>query len=338
MHQYTQVLPYCIANTLLAILLDWLNIHKGIDLGISSKGHSFLGLVVAFLIVSRANVSIGRYGEARNFLSQMYRCAMELTQNVMALSNDRLDNQANEWRFQVAYNTLLILRCITAVIMFQDSKIPCWELDEMSDDFAESLKQRLFVGDASSTRWAHATRDEAGENMRVPIIMAFELRTNIHAQRQFLTPPLETGQENKLLSSVDGFMGGYYGIRKFLTTPFPFPLVQMSRTFLFFYVFTVPFALVEASNKMVFHSILIFFFTFGFMGLEYVSIELDDPFGSDPNDFNCLRMTYVAFEDTYTTLLDVDGPEAADRLRRSMHAKIGDPEPEERAWLNSPSA
>lgn len=267
LHQYTQVLPYCIANTLLAILLDWLNIHKGIDLGISSKGHSFLGLVVAFLIVSRANVSIGRYGEARNFLSQMYRCAMELTQNVMALSNDRLDNQANEWRFQVAYNTLLILRCITAVIMFQDSKIPCWELDEMSDDFAESLKQRLFVGDASSTRWAHATRDEAGENMRVPIIMAFELRTNIHAQRQFLTPPLETGQENKLLSSVDGFMGGYYGIRKFLTTPFPFPLVQMSRTFLFFYVFTVPFALVEASNKMVFHSILIFFFTFGFMGL-----------------------------------------------------------------------
>jgi hypothetical protein len=51
----------------------------------------------------------------------------------------------------------------------------------------------------------------------------------------------------------------------------------------------------------------------------------------------CQR-TQVAFEDTYTTLLDVDGPEAADRLRRSMHAKIGDPEPEERAWLNSPSA
>lgn len=29
-------------------------------------------------------------------------------------------------------------------------------------------------------------------------------------------------------------------------------------------------------------------------GSEYVSIELDDPFGSDPNDFNCLRMTYVS--------------------------------------------
>ena len=27
------------------------------------------------------------------------------------------------------------------------------------------------------------------------------------------------------------------------------------------------------------------FITYGFLGLEYVSMELDDPFGSDPNDF-----------------------------------------------------
>lgn len=46
----------------------------------------------------------------------------------------------------------------------------------------------------------------------------------------------------------------------------------------------------------------------------------------------------MAFEDTYTTLLDVDGPEAADRLRRSMHVKIDDAVPEEQEWLNSPSA
>ena len=30
-------------------------------------------------------------------------------------------------------------------------------------------------------------------------------------------------------------MAGYYGIRKFLTTPVPFPLIQMARTFLFLY-------------------------------------------------------------------------------------------------------
>lgn len=27
------------------------------------------------------------------------------------------------------------------------------------------------------------------------------------------------------------------------------------------------------------------FITYGFIGLEYVSMELDDPYGNDPNDF-----------------------------------------------------
>lgn len=101
--------------------------------------------------------------------------------------------------------------------------------------------------------------------------------------------------------------------------------------------------------------------------VEYVSIELDDPFGSDANDFDCLRMTHVSyalasycafnsvlsfyltryysplswqafFEDTYTTLLDVDGPEAADRLRLKMHVKSDEPLPQEQLWLMSSSA
>ena len=36
---------------------------------------------------------------------------------------------------------------------------------------------------------------------------------------------------------------------------------------------------------------------------QYVSIELDDPFGTDPNDFNCLRMTYVSDANRLVLLL-----------------------------------
>jgi hypothetical protein len=34
--------------------------------------------------------------------------------------------------------------------------------------------------------------------------------------------------------------------------------------------------------------------TYGFMGLETVSIELDNPFGDDDNDFDNLGMAYVS--------------------------------------------
>ena len=57
----------------------------------------------------------------------------------------------------------------------------------------------------------------------------------------------------------------------------------MARTFLFFYVYTVPFALLSDSSNAVAHCIVIFILTYGFMGLEYVSIELDNPFGEDDN-------------------------------------------------------
>ena len=72
------------------------------------------------------------------------------------------------------------------------------------------------------------------------------------------------------------------------------------------------------------------------MGLEYVSIELDDPFGGDPNDFDNDRMASVEFEDTYTSIVDIDGQEWTDKLRRKMdggkHIK-GIPK-EARAWLH----
>jgi predicted membrane chloride channel (bestrophin family) len=38
---------------------------------------------------------------------------------------------------------------------------------------------------------------------------------------------------------------------------------------------------------------MVFVLTYGFIGLEVVAIELDNPFGNDPNDFNC-RYVVVA--------------------------------------------
>jgi len=72
----------------------------------------------------------------------------------------------------------------------------------------------------------------------------------------------------------------------FLTTPVPFPLVQMARTFLFLYVFTIPFVALTDDSGIVAHCIGIFVMTYGFVGLETVAIELDDPFGDDAIDFD----------------------------------------------------
>lgn len=79
--------------------------------------------------------------------------------------------------------------------------------------------------------------------------------------------------------------------------------------------------------------IIIIFLSFSFFKS---AIELDDPFGEDDNDFDNTAMALTAFEDTYLTINDVDGPEWVDKLRVKMHDK-NDSEnlATEQSWLLS---
>jgi predicted membrane chloride channel (bestrophin family) len=112
---------------------------------------------------------------------------------------------------------------------------------------------RSTLSSPEARRWAHGERSEWEETMRIPIHIAYLLRKSLHSQSKRLRTPISAAQENKLLGSVDSFMGGYYGMRKFLTTPVPFPLIQMARTFVFLYVFTVPFVLLSDTSSNFAH-------------------------------------------------------------------------------------
>ncbi len=52
--------------------------------------------------------------------------------------------------------------------------------------------------------------------------------------------------------------------------------------------------------------------------MEFVSIELDDPYGDDPNDFDILGMAKVAFDDIFICIYDADGKERAMALKKCL--------------------
>ena len=81
-----KVLPYCIANALLALSLQILKYQFDIDLGIVDKGHTMMTLFVSFLIVSRVSISLGRYNESRGHLGVMYREGREFVQNMVVFT------------------------------------------------------------------------------------------------------------------------------------------------------------------------------------------------------------------------------------------------------------
>lgn len=102
---------------------------------------------------------------------------------------------------------------------------------------------------------------------------------------------------------------------------------------MFLYVFTVPFVLLGDDSSAFAHCCMVFVITYGFVGLELVAIELDNPFGNDPNDFDHKAMAMTAYEDTYLTILDVDGPEWTDKLRLRMFDRTQQFYTSEQNWL-----
>ena len=218
--------------------------------------------------------------------SLTYRVALpgELIQNTVVFCNDQTSQEAKEWRLEMAYRSLLLLRTAMAVLNFSVREEVAWQLPELNGKERRIVQRSLLIN-PENLRYAIDENTEFEETMRVPVLISYMLVETITQQSKRLTTPLVLAQEMKLCSSVDSFMTGYHGLRKFLTTPVPFPLIQLSRTFLFLYVFTIPFELLTDSSTLAAHCFFVFLITMGFLGLETVAEELDNPFGDDANDF-----------------------------------------------------
>jgi len=65
-------------------------------------------------------------------------------------------------------------------------------------------------------------------------------------------------------------------------TPIPFPYVQLAKLFTFIFLFTLPFALVEDLGRLTVIASAIL--GLGYLGLDAIATEMEQPFGQDLND------------------------------------------------------
>jgi len=196
------------------------------------------------------------------------------------------------------------------------------EYQSSQKSVCEDADTELLIPDLANANWGHGKRTLLDQNLRAPIVLSLEVREAIVSNRQLLKKPLHLNEELFVMKFVSDFTTGYHGLMKLCTTPFPFPLVQMARTFLFFWLFTLPLSLMHGAEAPWKVMSTIFFTTYGFMGLEYVSMELDDPFGEDPSDFDDSGMAQLIYEDIYVLIYKTDGEESARSLRGLMGERM----------------
>lgn len=339
-----KVIPFCVANVALTIFLVWL-LNHGIDLTISEFGHEFMSVLVAFLVINKLSFTLGLYYELQGYLSKMNQASVELTQLACSYTKGYQAQEFKNWRLEVARQVLILLKVSVSVI-HRGGDNCAWDIPELQHNppilvLDHNESPVMASGDVGAHRYRSGTPKEIYEfgynlqsdkNLRVPIRIAQRLRDVITDRKHFPVDPLDTIQEHYLLDSVKEFMDAYYGVRKYLTCPLPLPLVQLGRIFVMFYVFTLPFALLSAELNLAYPqmTILICLTTYGFMGMELLFVELDDPFSEDPNDLPLTEEARAAGEDIVLNLLHADGRVAVDSLRKSFcFGKHRDGEPSE---------
>jgi predicted membrane chloride channel (bestrophin family) len=301
-----QVLPFCIVNVLWTCLIYHLQREGIADLAFKSgTGHTFMGLLVSFLVVSRSTISYHRFMEIRRHLAETYRSCREISQFTCVYTFKTKTPKAIEWRQDMAYRTILLLRVTMDTLRWSSENLSSWERSYNPEDKAS---RRL-------SSFSHGNRTLVDENFRASIMFSHILRELIMKHPEALGYTLHANEYRDLLHFVTAFNKAFHGFRVLIFTPYPFPLVQMTRMFLFFWVFSIPLVLVQQMESLWDTVVVVFFITFGFVGTEYVSMTLDDPFGNDANDIDEQGMAELVFEDIYFAICRTDGPVAAKKVR-----------------------
>ena len=335
---WPKVLPWCVVVMALTYLFVYLRKHNIVDVTIQdATGHNFMSILVSFLLVTRVTITYNRFMEARQNLQDLFLASRELIQYTCVLTNCNTSKAAQMWRQEVAYRIIVALRLAMAAVEFQSTGISGWDCVPSQDHLLMPLMldpndpcaadHKAREGEpALMQTLQHGTRTTFDENFRTPIVYMYHLREmileprkdeRILAQRNW-----HVNESLKLLAITSNFISAFHGLKKLVLTPFPFPLIQLNRIFLFAWCFSLPMVLMKEGDEVVELLVLVFFTTFGFLGLEMANIELDDPFGTDPNDFPSTRWAESVYEDVYLVIYKTDGYNAALKLRTRITEEI----------------
>ena len=166
-----------------------------------------MNMLVAFLLVTRINMSVSRYNNCRSCLGTMFLEIRDLLQNMFVLTRKMQEPADKAWRLETTYRALLLLRTTMAVIDYRTDNIPAWDVPELDPKESAQVK-----ADAQSNfrKDTFLERNGFEESMRVPPIMAFKLRWCLDTSEDRLSGKMKEFREFSLFNHVDGFMKAYY--------------------------------------------------------------------------------------------------------------------------------
>lgn len=231
---------------------------------ISPLAHTLMGVVLGLLLVFRTNSSYDRYWEGRRLWGGLVNASRNLVRGAAAHCGKADDLAA------------LVAAYVLAV--------------------KHTLRGEKDLGALKDLVPANVL-DEASAAGNPPTILAFYLSSWI---AKHAPPDHRNGNIIRLLEMhLSTMVDCQGGCERILKTPIPFVYAVHLRHLMFAYLVTLPLVLVPIMGLLSAAAVAVV--TFSLLGIEEAGIEIEDPFGEDPNDLPLDDICAVIARDTKAT-------------------------------------
>lgn len=229
------------------LLFDNVPPFKDFIKGFKPLGHTLIGVALGLLIVFRNNCSYDRYWEGRKLWGGIVNTSRNLVRGAVAAAGE------------------------------------AHELAKYVEAYALALKQHLRGNkDISEVKGflTEAQFEQASASANPPNLIALYMSRWIEDRKHDGT--IDSMKSVSLESQVRILLDNQGGCERILRTPIPFAYAVHIKQLLLVYLLSLPFALVSDMSWVSIPTAAVI--AFGLLGIEEAGVEIEDPFGDDPND------------------------------------------------------
>lgn len=221
--------------------------------------------ILGFLVVFRSQQAYSRWWEGGTLLQQLRGEWFNAFSSLLAFCNDDPAAQGHVRLFQHRLARLMSLLYSSAL----------QQVTTMEDARFELIELEGF--DVESIAFLDHTHD------RCEVVLQWIQRLIVeasNAETVKVAPPILSRVYNQLGNGIVNLNNA----RKISDFPIPFPLAQMLTLMLMCNWCIVSLFCAVAFASMISAALISFMVMMGFWSVNYIAVELEEPFGSDPND------------------------------------------------------
>ena len=254
-------------TTLLAITITAIDLNLGFfHPDLTTIPFTLLGLALGIFLGFRNNTSYDRFWEARKLWGALVNTTRSITRQILTLVNDpdtpSSSNVPVENDELVAYRREMVHRVVAYVHAFRHHLRDQDRVDDLnpmlSNDEIQSLRGEINRPIAILQRLGDRFRD---------------------AYRKGWIHPQHVPVPEQSLATLTDIQGGCDRIK---STPIPLSYTSLIHQIVAIYCLTLPFGLVKSVGA--FTPVVVAIVAYAFYGLDEIGDEIENPFGTDPND------------------------------------------------------